>query len=284
MKTTIGILILIVIGAVIITALIAHRYQRQSKRIKTLEAEIAGKNKLVSLQNQTLGRQLLFIHHSVGSQWLKEGDLSTELLKRGFGVHDATYGDQIGENTDMCDWTGKFSGQMDKILKFDYHPDIYYDGPLENDIIMFKSCFPNSEITGDGAPPGDSNSRTKLTWNYKATMEALRAIFAKYPQKTFIFVTPPPLVPSATTPENADRARDFDNWVKKSFFEQNKQDMKLKNFLVFDLFDVLADSGNYLKANYRRSISDSHPNSTGLKEATKVFIDFLKSNELLKKE
>lgn len=281
MRVLIGILILIIIAGGAISVLLAYKYHRQAGRLDTLEKEIGARDRLVSDINQSFERQILFIHHSVGNQWLNEGGLRIELLRDGFGVHDATYGDEIGEYTDMCDWANKFSNQMDKILKFDYHPDTYYSGPFENDIIMFKSCFPNSQIMGEGDPPGDPNDKTKLTWNYKVTMETLKSVFSRHPDKTFVFVTFPPLVPVATNPEEAQRARDFSNWVKGSFCAEYTKDTGLNNFHIFDLFDILADSSNVLKAEYRISESDSHPNATGLQKATADFAEFLYSNNLL---
>jgi hypothetical protein len=281
MKVLIGILILIIIAGGAVSALLAYKYLHQGRRMAALEQEIGARDRLISSINQTFGRQILFIHHSVGKQWLDEGGLRAELWQQGLGVHDATYGDEIGEYTDMCDWADKFSNQMDKILKFDYHPDSYFDRPVENDIIIFKSCFPNNQIVGEGNPPGDPNDKSKLTWNYKATMQTLKGIFSRYPKKTFIYVTSPPLVPQATDPDQAKRARDFDNWVKGSFQVEYGQDTGLNNFHVFDLFDILADNNNCLKPEYRINEIDSHPKAEGLQKATERFKEFLFSAELL---
>jgi hypothetical protein len=281
MRVLVGILLLIIIAGGAVSALLVYKYLHQGRRIIALEKEIDARDKLVSSVNQSFNRQILFIHHSVGDQWLNEGELRAELWRRGFGVHDATYGDEIGEYTDMCDWVGKFSNQMDRILKFDYHSNAYYDGPIENDIIMFKSCFPNNQIVGEGNPPGDPNDKTKLIWNYKAAMQTLKGIFSRYPGKTFIYVTSPPLVPQATNPEQAQRARDFDNWVKGSFQAEYAKDTGLNNFHVFDLFDILADSTNCLKPEYRINELDSHPKAEGLQEATREFQKFLYSHKIL---
>jgi hypothetical protein len=51
----------------------------------------------------------------------------------------------------------------------------------------------------------------------------------------------------------------------------------LNNIAVFDFFDVLADSVNYLKLEYQRSDTDSHPNKLGNQAATKNFLPFIKN-------
>jgi hypothetical protein len=230
--------------------------------------------------NRRFRKQLLFIHHSVGENWLNEGGLRDSLAGLGAGVHSATYGSVIGQDTDMSDWVLKFDRYLDKMFKYDVRPEIMYGGDRENDIIMFKPCFPNSDIGGEGTPPGNPNDKIRTIWNYKSVFENLLSRFEKSPGKLFIYITAPPLVPAETTPENAVRARDFNNWVKNDFVAEYDKRTNLKNFRVFDLFDVLADSNNYLKSEYRRSDTNSHPNAEGGLEATIRFMQFLRENHI----
>ena len=37
----------------------------------------------------------VFIHHSVGENWLDQGELRTQLTASGFNVNDITYGDDV---------------------------------------------------------------------------------------------------------------------------------------------------------------------------------------------
>ena len=49
-------------------------------------------------------RNLVFIHHSVGENWLREG-LANALNARGYHVADITYGwREVGDRTDTADW------------------------------------------------------------------------------------------------------------------------------------------------------------------------------------
>jgi hypothetical protein len=169
------------------------------------------------------------------------------------------------------------------MMKYDMAPDILYSGDIENDIIMFKPCFPNSDVISEGTAPGNPSAKERTVWNYKAVFEKLSDLFAGSPERLFIYVTAPPLVPGETTAEDAGRAREFNNWVKSEFVDEYKEKTGKNNFYVFDLFDVLADSGNCLKQEYMRSETNSHPNAAGSREATARFLKFLRDNDILEK-
>ena len=234
--------------------------------------------------NRRFDRHMLFIHHSVGHNWLTEGNLKDSLESLGIGVHSATYGSDLGQDTDMSDWVPKFDRFSQKMLKYDIAPDILYPDDTENGIIMFKPCFPNSDITSEGDPPGNPLSGELTIWNYKAVFEKLGEKFAKSPKELYIYVTAPPLVPAQTSEDNARRAREFNNWVKKDFVNEYRRNTGLSNLLVFDLFDLLADSTNCLRSEFRRSENNSHPNAAGSLEATNRFLRFLRVQKVLKQD
>src|SRR6185436_17799692 len=114
---------------------------------------------------------LLFIHHSCGGQLLAPvgrpigdncilkshpngGNLRAMLEENGYRVHEASYGSRLGENTDVFDWVPKFRNQMTDILKCEAQDSSFADG-RRNQIVMFKSCFPNNSFRSEGAAPGD---------------------------------------------------------------------------------------------------------------------------------
>ena len=227
----------------------------------------------------------LFIHHSVGRNWLNDG-LRASLQdptknKYTFRVHDATYGDEIGQATDVCDWYPKFRDDMKKVRTFDKHPNIYYKTPGRyNRIIMFKSCFPNSGISSVGTPPGNPTDCRHTIWNHKAAYNACANIFKKYPHTLFVAVTAPPLNPYSTNKADAARAREFHNWLKTTWVQDYRKNTGLWNVVTFDLFDILANPPNHptepnmLRKEYR-SGGDSHPTKPGNIAATKAFIPFI---------
>jgi len=259
----------------------AYKAYKLSKDADFVRYRLGERQGVINTLSNRFDKQLLFIHHSVGRIWLGPGELRSALMANGIGVKDATRGDEIGESTDMSDWIPKFTEQFDKVLKFEGNPNVYYKDARQNDIIMFKSCFPNSNIIAEGEAPGNANDKTMTVWNFKAIMNELKGVFQRHPQKTFIYVTSPPLAQFETNADNAKRARQFADWVKTEYLRDYGAQTGLKNLLIFDFYDILADSDNMLKKEYMSRENDSHPNVAGCKIATDAFISFLAANGVI---
>ncbi|MCU0691484.1 MAG: hypothetical protein MUF54_08785, partial [Polyangiaceae bacterium] len=153
--------------------------------------------------------RLLFIHHSVGGQLLADpgpeqnladsihathpngGGLRKVLEQQGYQVHEASYGSVVGEDTDLFDWLPKFQTKMDRILKVSFN-DRLLSGDERNDIVVFKSCYPNNRFASEGQAPGNPAGPELTVWNAKATLTALLAEFQKHPNTLFMYVTAPP--------------------------------------------------------------------------------------------
>jgi hypothetical protein len=120
------------------------------------------------------------------------------------------------------------------------------------DVIVFKHCFPVSNIEADSGS-ADITSETKSLQNYKLQYNALKARMRQFPTKKFIVWTGAALIQGETTPENADRARQFFNWVRTVW------DEKGDNIFVWDFWTLETEGGLYLKPVY--SAGDSHPNA-----------------------
>ncbi|MFH0879094.1 MAG: hypothetical protein V2A34_05230 [Lentisphaerota bacterium] len=243
----------------------------------------------------------IFIHHSSGQNWLDAG-LHNALAAKTYidERNDLTYGDDIapdsgrrdslaptpGDQTDMRHWILWFN---------DYVRRVKTHGCANgtNRIILFKSCFPLSNISSDGTEPGDPFSADQTLANYKAiyrhpsgpggaytnsgyVYKPLEDIFAENPGILFIPVTAPPQCYSATTDEEGRRARRFNNWLKTEWATNyTARHPGLNNVAVYDWFDVLAYADNHslhpnrLKGEYGGSSSDSHPN--GRANATSIY-------------
>jgi hypothetical protein len=267
------------IGLFIAYKLINTReWLRQSETsLSESQSSAAGLSEAVSAMtaklDETALTRMIFMHHSVGRGLLERGKLREQLLNRGILVKGATFGDELGEDTDMNFWLEKFRTHMPQILSFKAHPNQYRTDTVANDIVMFKSCFPNSDVVADGDAPGDPNVPVRTIANYKALFGELKREFAKYPNTLFIYLTSPPLVPELTTTVNAKRAHAFNSWVVNEFVPAYKQETGLSNFAAFDLHAVLADSDNVLKAEYRQNIEgDSHPNTMASRAAVEAFL------------
>jgi hypothetical protein len=217
--------------------------------------------------------RMLFIHHSCGENlWLTYGNLSEELAAINIEPHDATYGDTIGDDTDVCHWYPKFSDQLDEILTFNHSSDVYYPlaSGVVNDIIMFKSCYPASDIWGWGTGEGDPEDCDQTIVNYQAVYNALLSIFQAHPDTLFIPMTAPPLNrDGGWTPENGANASWFNNWLVEDWAPDET------NIAVFDWFHFLANPTDFAAKDAYVDGTDSHPNQDACEDTTDVFLEWI---------
>jgi hypothetical protein len=227
----------------------------------------------------------VFVHHSVGENWLLEGDLHAALSSAGFAVHDTNYGDDvpgtspftpIGDFTDVCHWYWWFNHHYDSLRAWECPSGEY------NRIVMFKSCYPNSALYEEGAPPGDPTNDNQTTWNYKAAYLSLTGVFEYYCATLFIPVTAPPMRKGdGYDPDAARRYRAFTTWLTGDYVRDYEAATHMRNVVPFDLFDILATAptvprgANALHRTYQTR--DSHPNAKGSRMATGAFLPFLRN-------
>lgn len=194
-----------------------------------------------------------FIHLSTGEAWLGGGGLRSALkgIKTDVGYKFKVRDSHTG-NADQREWPDRFDNNSDW---------------KKHDIVMFKSCFPASHI--------DSNAMYKEYKNIYR--KKLIKHFRENPDILFIIITAPPLLPNETNQACANRARKFNNWLKKNFLKlYNRKNPGLENVVVFDYFDSLANSNNMLREDFSFNEWDSHPNYKGHKNATSLFVPFFK--------
>lgn len=265
--------------------------------------------------------KLIFIHHSCGSNWLNDSDggLGIALRDANYFVSDTNYGwgpDNIGDRTDIGHWWEWFRGPSaityTTALYTEYGQHASYsrlasDPGGENEIIMFKSCYPNSNLggsLGDPIPPIDSNSlRGQSSGSTHHTVPNAQGIyidllsyFETHQDKLFIAVTAPPRVEGNITPTEAANARDFNDWLVNDWLSSYPHD----NVAVFDFFNVLTSNGGSpsdndlgdATGNHHRwwndavqhthpvdndygAYADDHPNAAGNQKATGEFVELL---------
>ncbi len=246
---------------------------------------------------------LVFIHHSCGKNWL-DNSLHAALLAKDYidERNDIYYNTDVNPDTGRPDSLGPKPGDNTNmnhwILWFnDYLEGVKDHGCADgfNKIIMFKSCYPISNIIANGTEPGDPFSSTQTIVNYKAvyrhpngpgnnythnsyTYQPLEDVFADNPDVLFIPVTAPPLCYNCTNDENAHRARVFNNWLKNEWLDDyNDDNPGLNNVAVYDWFNFLANPDdhptypNRLKAEYGGTTSNSHPNALANQQSTQDF-------------
>ncbi len=200
-------------------------------------------------------KRIIFMHHSTGQGLVTVGKLRERLTALGYefwshgynagGLTDGS-GTPLGlnwnvpdDNTDPDGWAAIFQQPITSPA------ENTFSHMLEFDVIMFKSCFPVSNIQSDAQLD-----------DYRAFYLIIRDIADRHPDKLFIPLTQPPLIPGATTPEAAARAR---RWA--TYMTSNEYLLSHPNIVVFDLFSHLADENGFLRAAYRIDEQDSHPNA-----------------------
>lgn len=240
--------------------------------------------------------KLIFIHHSCGENWLADGNggLAKALQSNNYVVSDTNYGwgpYSIGDRTDILNWPEWFTGQNSptilKALYGESNPNSPYRRTLknpggENRIIMFKSCFPNSNLAGS---PGDGPAAgSDLTVGAaKAVYNDLLSYFKTRPDKLFIAITAPPVQDGS----HARNARAFNTWLTTEWLKKYTG----KNVAVFDFYNVLTGSDNHHRLTdntidyitdrgkntlyYASSRDDDHPSSSGNRKATAEFVPLL---------
>jgi hypothetical protein len=222
--------------------------------------------------------KLIFIHHSTGSAWLADGhgDLGIALENNNYFVSDTNYGwgpDSIGSRTDTGDWWTWFRGSSRNTythaLYTEFERSSSYsrlatdpDPNRENQIIMFKSCFPNSNISGNpsdspttGSNPLRGQGMSNMTVaNVKGIYNDILTYFTAHQDKLFILIVPPPLARNETDASRAANARAVANWIVNNWLAN----YNYKNVAVFDFYNVLTSNGGDSNTNDLGKASGNH--------------------------
>jgi hypothetical protein len=132
------------------------------------------------------------------------------------------------------------------------------------DVIVFKHCFPVSDVQADTGSP-DVSSSTKSIENYQLQYEALKAKLLSFPDNRFIVWTGAAQVQGATTEAMAERAEQFFEWVRTTWDETGD------NIFVWDFWTLETAGGLYLLDEHAASASDSHPNAEFSAEVAPYF-------------
>lgn len=262
--------------------------------------------------------KLIFLHHSTGGYWLSNGGLGQALMNNNYYVSATNYGwgpDGVGNRTDIFNWPEWFTGpNRSTIMQAVYSengqsvgeygawPRLASNPGGGNEIVMFKSCYPNSKLSGN---PNDPAAATPNDWqlsvsNAKAVYNNILTYFATRQDKLFIVIAAPPERSSETSASEAANARAFNTWLLNDWLK----DYPYKNVAVFDFYNVLTSNNGNANTNdaglsagnhhrwwqgavqhtqtvasnylaYPTSPSDSHPSAAGGQKATAEFVPLL---------
>ena len=163
-------------------------------------------------------KKILFIHRSVGENAIVQGSLYSKLSQTSidlefsdFNQNTSVYRDMLdskntdfkmpGENTRPKDYSSLFSGKHSKLLDF----------VLDFDIIIIKSCYPNSNI----------KNKSELE-QIKSRYSDISKFFIGKTDKKLIILSSPPLQPLMTSRSNANKARELAVWLETiPLFQRN---------------------------------------------------------------
>ena len=221
---------------------------------------------------------LIFLHHSTGRNLIREGNVRGLFIERGFQLwdHDYNYigltapngtntqahyqipGSLGGGNTDVNGLAALF------VQPVTNPPKNAISRLLQHDVIIVKSCFPNSAIKSE-----------EMSETFQAHYLQMRDVMDAHPSHLFILVTSPPLHPLVTNAAEAIRAREMANWLNSPAFLEGHA-----NVQVFDYFDLLADpTTNMLRSEYQidATAANSHPNQLANETIGLVFVDFVET-------
>lgn len=222
----------------------------------------------VNMKDQT---SIIFLHHSTGNR-IWRGELSM-------------VADKLGFSGDVIKWFDDYNKKNVKHYKIDEtnfpkkspygwknYPYDYYNIWVKNagntpykdeptleiltakyDVIIFKHCFPVSNIKPNDEAP-DINSEVKTLDNYKLQYKTLKEKMLQFPDTKFIIWTPVAQIEKRTNPEEAERAQQFSNWIKTDW------DVKGDNIYLWDFRELQVEGSLYFKNEYANSPTDPHPN------------------------
>jgi hypothetical protein len=249
----------------------------------------------------------VFVHHSTGDAWLQDsyGGLAASLGANNYFVSDTNYGwgpSAIGDHTDVGDWWTWFRGPSAATytaalysntgVNSSYARSLSNPGG-ENTVVMFKSCFPNSNVGGSAADPipaiGSNplagHGMTDLTvGNAKGVYLDLLEYFKLHPDKLFVLIVSPPLRSADTGSDEAANARALANWLVDPSGLLNGY--SAGNVFVYDYYTVLTGGHHRVvsgaiehtpgPSNYLAyPTGDSHPSAAGDQIATAEFVPML---------
>ncbi|MCG8696601.1 MAG: hypothetical protein MI922_00995 [Bacteroidales bacterium] len=134
------------------------------------------------------------------------------------------------------------------------------------DLIVFKHCFPASDILPDDSV-STVDSEKKTLGNYKLQYDTLKKKLHEFPGTKFMVWTPPALTEATTSEENALRTQEFTKWMMEEWDEPND------NIFIWDFRTIGTEGGLFLKPEYAAGNNDPHPNDVLAEKASKIFAE-----------
>lgn len=122
----------------------------------------------------------------------------------------------------------------------------------EFDVIIWKHCFPVSDILAADENPNVSSEKKTIA-NYKLQYNALKEKMKSFPNNRFLVWTGAVKLEISLSEDRALRTKEFFDWVR------NEWDEPGDNIYLWDFYQLETEGGLYLKPENAASNRDSHP-------------------------
>ena len=222
-------------------------------------------------------RSGIFLHHSTGSNIWGPNGSSTSVLQE-MSVYNTAHGYTGAQAVIMNEeWWNRGDNEWATQHEFFEDPSpvsgigYYLPG---NKIIVIKSCFPSSAVTGSGQASDTLSPWLKTIYNYKWHWRHIIKAMSSYPDNFFVIWTNAPLEPYSTNASEARLSKKFCTWAKDTLA------MGLDvvygafpaNVYVFDFFHKLTGTNGMMLPIYAAAPYDSHPNSLATQIVAPQFV------------
>ena len=211
-------------------------------------------------------RSGIFLHHSTGGCiWGPNGSATSVPLQmtlynqsHGFaGDQAVTLSEQWfpgSADNEWATWHSIFENDQPEPISGFY---------TANRIVMVKSCFPASDMSGVGQPSDTTNAGSKTICNYKWHWRHIVSVMRTRPQNFFVIWTSAPLERQSTNATSAHLSDLFCTWAKDTLATglDPVTGSFPPNVYVFDFFNKLTDAAGFMLDQYRAGPGDSHPNA-----------------------
>jgi hypothetical protein len=217
---------------------------------------------------QTSFRSGRFLHHSTGQNiWGPNG--SSTSIPAQMQQYNAAHGYTGSNAVSMAEqgwplnpWENEWE-RWHRLFK-NADPNANIQPILDNNrIVVIKSCFPSSAITGIGQPSDTATPKAKTIYNYKWHWRNIVNEMRQRPQNYFVIWTNAPLGAASTNATAAFRAKEFCTWAKDTLAMGLDPQFGSfpPNVYVFDYFRKIADANGFAPVSLCVSPTDNHPNA-----------------------
>ncbi|MEI6436390.1 MAG: hypothetical protein WCP32_16290 [Bacteroidota bacterium] len=211
-------------------------------------------------------RSGIFLHHSTGSNiWGPNGSATS--VPQAMITYNTIHGfSGLQAITMNEEWWAP--GDNEWVTQHDFFEN---PSPLtgigfylpDNKIIVIKSCFPSSAMSGLGQPSDTLTPWLKTLYNYKWHWRHIVQVMSSHPDNFFVIWTNAPLEYYSTNLSEASISKQFCAWAKDTLAQGLDPTFGAfpPNVYVFDFFHKLTGTNGIMLEIYAASHGDSHPNS-----------------------